>query len=327
MANTSDKRLHQITRSNKLTILDGGMGDEIHKFLQTTEQEWSAPGLLEPKHHDFVKQLHKEFALAGSDWLTTANFSVRLRNGFSEEQITEACKAAGMLARQAADETSTDTRKVRVLGSLPPLLDCFRRETELANEEQYDIIIDSLFPFVDAFIGETLSSVEEANQVLRAASKKKIATKPCWISFAPTSEGLLYSGERPSRAIVRLLKKIDSGDVVQRPQAILFNCSSPEAIEKALQDVIDDKSAMAILEKNNCQLGAYPNRYRPVDPDWKSLVQSRREELTPDVFAKTAIQLSDKFRLSLFGGCCGISKEFIQALKVAIDEQEIDKKD
>ena len=284
------------------------MGDELFKRLSLEDEStWSAPALLNPENHTVVEQLHQEFIQAGASLITTCNFSVRTRNGFNSEEIFKACKAAGFLARKAAN--SFKERNIQVLGSLPPLQDCFRKDSCPTEISQYEPIIDGLNSYCDFFIGETLSSTQEAFQILETTKR---TGKSCMISFSLSTEGNLYSGETPATAVQSLLlPNLNTTGIF--PVAILFNCSSPELIKLGLES-LQSSSITTLLQKNNCELGVYPNRYFPVNPDWTNLSQPIRMELTPHSFTEFCLDAIKNHRVTIVGGCCGITPNFINEL-------------
>ena len=64
-------------------------------------------------------------------------------------------------------------------------------------------------------------------------------------------------------------------NITQRPNillrtvlAILFNCSEPESITKALDDIQGDTALTTLLNESGIVLGAYANRLTAVDPNW-----------------------------------------------------------
>jgi S-methylmethionine-dependent homocysteine/selenocysteine methylase len=92
--------------------------------------------------------------------------------------------------------------------------------------------------------------------------------------------------------------------------AILFNCSEPEAINRALQTIKVDKALLDSLHTRGILLGAYANRLTPVASDW-SLAESTgsqpmREDLGPQQYYNSfvATWIRD-LGVQLVGGCCG----------------------
>ena len=62
-----------------MKILDGGMGDELFKRMEVTdEKSWSSKALLCPEYQNLVVSLHLDFINAGAECITTCNFPVRI---------------------------------------------------------------------------------------------------------------------------------------------------------------------------------------------------------------------------------------------------------
>jgi S-methylmethionine-dependent homocysteine/selenocysteine methylase len=168
-----------------------------------------------------------------------------------------------------------------------------------------------------------MSCYEESIQVVDAIVGVG-SPKPLLVSFTLNSNGTLRSGEFAVHVIHKLLAFARERHVPIR--AVLFNCSEPEAITLALQQVCNDET---LLRQNDhtrtCPLilGAYANRLTPVAPDWTMAdsdgPQPFRTDLVPkeyyDTFVSTWI---NEHNVQLVGGCCGITPEHIQYLNEKI---------
>ena len=88
------------------------------------------------------------------------------------------------------------------------------------------------------------------------------------------------------------------------PDALLFNCTSPEAIAGGLAQLAD------LTDKPR---GAYPNRFN-VPEGWTldGDAQTELRELSVEAFVNHALQWRE-LGASLIGGCCGIGPEHIAA--------------
>ena len=63
---------------SKITILDGGMGQELlAKGLKAKGSLWSATALIDKKYHQLVIDAHLDFIKSGADVIVTSNFSAR----------------------------------------------------------------------------------------------------------------------------------------------------------------------------------------------------------------------------------------------------------
>ena len=107
--------------------------------------------------------------------------------------------------------------------------------------------------------------------------------------------------------------------------AILFNCSEPEAITLALQEIKLDEEIQQNLKASQLVLGAYANRLTAVDPNWtlegSEEAQPFRQDLSEqhyfDDFIKDWIQ---NYNLRIVGGCCGITPEHISYIGKHLSE-------
>jgi S-methylmethionine-dependent homocysteine/selenocysteine methylase len=126
--------------------------------------------------------------------------------GFGTDEIKKYCSCAGRLARQAV---SGEPGNALVLGSLGPLVESYRADLAMEHDAGvavYESMVESLAPFVDCFLGESMSSVEETMQVVDAvASLRDDTRKPCLVSYSLDSNGNLRSGEPVVQAIPRIL--------------------------------------------------------------------------------------------------------------------------
>ncbi len=224
-------------------LLDGGTGEECFRLGVPDDRTiWSARALVEERYHEIVRQVHRNFIIAGSQYITTNNYSVTPGVGLSA-RLEELTMVAAKLAVQARLECEQlGYRGIRICGSLPPLVESYRPDLVLPHEQavtQYLRIVRSLNDSVDIFLAETLSSIAEAISAVQAVTESA-SRKPIWVSWTLRSDGRLRSGERVSEAIYRLM-----GENIS---AILFNCSEPEAICRALTEINETTD---VLEKNS----------------------------------------------------------------------------
>ncbi len=287
------------------TVLDGGMGRELKRVGAPFQQpEWSALALMQAPER--VLQVHQSFVAAGAQVITTNNYAV-VPFHLGDERFAQDGEAltvlSGELARQAADEAAGT---VQVAGCMPPLRGSYRPDRFDVSfaASTYPMIVRALAPHVDLWLAETMGCLEEARAVATAVSG---SNKPLWISFnlrddvedvVPT----LRSGES-LQAVLALAQEL-------RFDALLFNCSLPEVIGRALASIgpLRDKQAPQLL------LGGYGNTFTPRDASAEANADSAdMREVSPAQYAA----LADEWQRSgatLIGGCCGIGPEHIAAL-------------
>merc|ERR1712151_901706 len=142
--------------------------------------------------------------------ITTNSYGIIPGVGFSKNDIERYAALSGKIA---LDSTTKAKRRSSspfiVCGSLGPLVESYRPDLIMDHSsgvEYYKIMANALSPYVDIYLGETMSSVEEASQVIDAISKLNLLSssvegkkddKPLlvMISFTINENGMLRSGE------------------------------------------------------------------------------------------------------------------------------------
>lgn len=289
---------------NKVTILDGGMGRELKRIgAPFTQPLWSAQALIEAPH--FVTQAHQGFIDAGAEIITVNSYACvpfHLGEALYQAQGAALAQQAAVIAKDVAQNAK---QNVLVAGSLPPAFGSYR--PELFESERAFTILDTLYKaqdeHVDVWIGETISSIEEAHVM---ANVLKGSNKPCYYAFTlndvVSEQATLRSGELVSDAVAALLEQNVTG--------IFFNCSIPEVIEQAFSDT----NAVLAKQNKSVVLGAFANGFTPIARDYKANEGSQAyRDISPAEyldFAKTWYSQG----ASVIGGCCGIGPEFIEVL-------------
>ncbi|KAI5364618.1 Putative Homocysteine-binding domain, betaine-homocysteine S-methyltransferase, BHMT [Septoria linicola] len=294
-----------------ITILDGGMSRELMRLDAPFRQpEWSALALLEAPH--LVRRVHLEFALAGADVITTNSYALvpfHIGERRFREQGKELAALAGRLAKQAADEASQQQgRKIRVAGSLPPIFGSYEPEKFDAERvhEYLNVLVEALTPYVDVWLGETLSLIAEAQAVHEAV---KHTGKPVWVSFCPDDS------ESASVNAPRLRSGQSIEDTIQwarkaQIEALLFNCCRPEYATAAIEAARNALGKEPVLK-----LGIYANAFVPRSNEYaaNANVSATNDSLNGTKYATTAKTWVTN-DASIVGGCCGIGVEHIKCL-------------
>lgn len=327
---------------NSVFILDGGTGEELFAHGVPDDRKiWSATAIVNEQYHETLKQVHRSFLEAGANAITTNTYGIVPGVGFTMEEINRYCEIAGRLGRAAVEEhvamnsnrQQNKHEKVNngcpciVFGSMGPLIESYRADKIMERNDGvnvYHTMAVALAQYVDAFLAETLSSIEEALQVCEAVAKLNATNGldiPLLISFTVNSVGELRSGEAATIAISQILRSptLASNDPHVRVLAFLFNCSEPESISHALRQVNDDDITMKLLEAREAVLGAYANRLTPVAPDWTLEAshgpQQSRSDLDPKHYHADFVQkwVCD-WNVKIVGGCCAMTPEHISYL-------------
>ncbi len=296
-----------------IRILDGGMSRELQRLgAELRQPEWSALALINAP--DIVRQVHAEFIEAGADVVTTNSYALvpfHIGEERFREQGASLVALSGRLAREAADASG---RKITVAGSLPPIFGSYEPENFDASRVQdyLRVLVNDLEPFVDVWLGETLSLIAEGEAVREAVAK---TGKPFWISFTLDDELAQLNGAEP---------KLRSGETVRAAAewiagsgaaALLFNCSKPEVMKAAVET-----AANTFKEKGvSLEIGVYANAFEGEQGDSAANegLHGTRTDLTDDVYSRFACTWADA-GATMIGGCCGIGAAHIHKMAGAL---------
>ena len=290
-------------------LLDGGMGQEIYnRGGKAGYGEWAVAALYEDP--DLVREIHTDYIEAGADVITTNSYGttrMRMRAVGMEDRFESLLRTAGQLAYDARDKAGRDD--VRIATSLPPLEASYISEFELSYDEtraQFAEMMDLLDPYVDIYLGETLSTSFEARAFLEAAKGRG---KPTWLALTLVDHGGtdLRGGEK-------------LGDVISQareyaPDALLINCCTPDSIY----------AAMPILQENGIPFGGYANGFVEIPASWEErggVVQlETRQDLSPEVYAGEVKRWIEA-GAAIVGGCCETGPAHIKRVRQLIDSGE-----
>lgn len=283
-----------------ITILDGGMGQELVARAGKATSLWSVQALLD--NPEIVLAVHNEYFLSGADVATTNTYSIlpdRLKKHGLSDQLEKLQNLACQLASDARDLNG----KGIVAGSLGP--QGFSYQPDLAPPaeiaaEVYSRLCKIQSNYVDVFIAETMSSVDQAEGALMGAAG---FNKPIWLALSvDDGDGTkLRSGEN----ITDILPLLDT----YKPAAVMVNCSAPEAISVALP----------LLNKTKIPTGGYANGFVEIAKDFNKIgatvdLLKARTDLNPETYANIANDWV-KSGATYIGGCCEVGPAHIAELK------------
>ncbi|PUB18473.1 homocysteine S-methyltransferase family protein [Yoonia sediminilitoris] len=279
-----------------ITLLDGGMGQElVHRAGDAPTPLWSTQIMRD--HPGLVAQVHADYRAAGATVHTANTYAIhrdRLAGTPLEGQFET-------LHTMALKEVAGPGR---IAGAIGPLGASYRPDLHPAHDlavAKYAEVALILSPSVDLIIAETVASVAHARAVLEAALT---VGKPVWLAMTVDDRDgtKLRSGE----PVADVLTQIDGAD------AILANCSAPEAIG----------AAMAVLASGPLPFGGYANGFQQITSDFlkdKPTVDalSPRRDLGPEAYAAYAMDWIAQ-GATIVGGCCEVGPGHIATLAEAI---------
>lgn len=282
-----------------ITLLDGSVGQELVKCSGDSPTPlWSTKVMMD--HPELVQAVHAEYFRRGATIATTNTYAIHrsrlVREGL-EDQLEVLVETAVSQARAARPDTHA-----RIAGALGPLLASYRPDLNpdpVDAAEKFAELVGLMEGGVDLFLIETVSSVLEAEGAMRGTAT---SAKPVWLALSVMDEDgtRLRSGESLGD-IAPLVERY-------RPDAVLINCSRPEAVPAALQ----------ILAGMGLPFGAYANGFTHISsgfledaPTVDSLDQ--RQDLGPDAYAEHVMAWIAQ-GATIVGGCCEIGPDHIEVL-------------
>lgn len=295
----------------QITLLDGGMGQElVNRSGDAPTPLWATRVMLD--HPGLVRQIHDDYFAAGASIATTNTYAIhhdRLRRFDLDDQF----EALHRAALTAATEARAAHGRGRIAGSIGPLVATYRDDVVLPVDEAAPLIAEVatlLAPHVDLILLETLSTLEQAEGALKGAAA---AGRPVWLSVSVHDrKGHLLRSCEPVADLAPLI-------AAYQPQAVLANCSVPEAMGDAL----------AVLAGFGRPFGAYANGFTHISDGFLQDAPTVRElthrhDLTPQKYADFAMGWVAQ-GATIVGGCCEVGPAHIAELatRLRADEHEI----
>ncbi|NNK68050.1 MAG: homocysteine S-methyltransferase family protein [Rhodobacteraceae bacterium] len=292
----------------QIALLDGGLGQEIHSRSGAKAHPlWSLKVMFDAPQ--IVVDAHVAFIDAGARVISLNTYAAtptRLaRHGFGD-RFDEAYATAIALARSAIAKANTPAGPIQIAGCLPPLVASYHAEARkdyAASLDEYRQIVRAQQDDVDLFLIETMSNIEEASAALDAARETSL---PVYLALSVSDDlsNTLRSGEPLTEALAAL--------VPRSPDGLLLNCSSPEAITRA----------MPLLAATGLRFGGYANGFTSVEalaPGGTVDTLGARADMTPETYAGFARQWIAQ-GATIVGGCCEIGPAHIAYLAKRLED-------
>jgi len=219
------------------------------------------------------------------------------RQGYADERLAEANRAAVDLLVELRDEYETRAAPIVVSGCLGPRGDGYAPDTMMTAAEaeayhsgQVAVFADSEADLVTAI---TMTHTGEAIGIARAAAARDV---PCVISFTVETDGRLPSGDQLGDAVLAVDAATDS-----TPSYYMVNCAHPTHFD-------------ATVRAGN----SWVNRVRGLRANASTMSHAELDEGDPaDLAARYASLCEELPQLSVLGGCCGTDHRHIDAIRRA----------
>ncbi|MDG3042918.1 homocysteine S-methyltransferase family protein [Roseicyclus marinus] len=272
-----------------ITLLDGGIGQElVARAGDKPTPLWSTRAMMD--HPGLLQGIHADYFAAGADIATTNTYAIHHDRLAPDglDHLFAPLHAAAMAEAEAARATHG---RGLIAGSIGPLGATYRPDLHpdpATAIPLYAEMVTMVSGGADLILFESVASLGHAEAALAAAEGQG---RPVWLSVTLDDEDgtILRSGEK----VADLLPLLPG-----RAQAILANCSAPEAMPAAL----------AIFGHSGLPFGAYANGFTQITKEFLAArpttdTLSARRDMGPAAYADHAMRWID-LGATIIGGCC-----------------------
>ena len=282
-----------------ITLLDGGIGQElVARAGDRPTPLWSTRAMMD--HPGLLQGIHADYFAAGADIATTNTYAIH-RDRLAPDGLEHLFAPLHAAAMAEATAARAAHGQGRIAGSIGPLAATYRPDLhpDIATAVPlYAEMVAMVAPGSDLILFESVASLTHAEAALAAAEG---LGKPVWLSVTLDDEDgtRLRSGEAVADLVPRL---------AGRAQAILANCSAPEAMPAALD----------LFARAGLPYGAYANGFTQITqallghrPTTEAL--TARRDMGPEAYADHAMRWIGQ-GATIIGGCCETGPAHIAAI-------------
>ena len=273
-----------------ILILDGAMGTVLQ---QRGLPPGGKPDLLNITNPDLLRSIYREYIEAGSQVINANTFgSNALKLASTGHSVDRVVSAAIAVAKEAT--AGTDVKVSLDLGPLGELLEpmgslAFERAYELFKE----VAVAGEKAGADLVSIETMTDLYETKAALLAV--KENTRLPAFVTMSFEEDGRTFTGCTVA-SMARTLEGLGA-------DAVGLNCSlGPDKLAPLLKELCEN-TRLPVIAKPNAGL---PD---PVDGHY---------DLGSDEFAAALLPCLEA-GVTIFGGCCGTSPEYIRKLRAALE--------
>ena len=285
-------------------LCDGAMGTMLYARGVFINRCYDELNLSQP---EMVREVHAEYLQAGAQVIETNTFGAnrfRLEHFGFGDKVREINVAGVKLARQCVEQIrEKQASEAFVAGSIGPLGVRLEPLGKVGLDEAREAFAEQISAMVeggpgvgvDLLIVETLTSLVEAEQAIRAA--RSVAPEvPVIVMMTVDEDGNCLDGASAETAATKLTE--------WGADAIGCNCSAGPA---TVLSVIERMRPLTTLP-----LAAMPNAGIP------RAVEGRTIYLTSPEYMASFTRKLVKAGASFVGGCCGTTPSYIRAMKSSL---------
>lgn len=282
-------KMSKLFDTDRFLIFDGGMGT----MLQANGLKMGElPESFNINNPEVILKIHKEYAEAGADAITTNTFGAnRYKLGHSGLSVDKVVTKAVEIAREAAGE------KLVAL-DIGPVGQLMEPYGTLSFQEAYDAFREQVLAGAsagaDMILIETMSDIYEARAAILAAKENCTLPVICTMTFQ--QDGRTLTGSDP----LTMVNIISSLGV----DALGINCSlGPKEIMPLVSQLLRYSPVPVIVQ---------PNAGLP------SVVEGRTVyDISPEAFGGYMAEIAGMGAVIL-GGCCGTTPGHIREIRKSI---------
>ena len=298
--------------NKRVLIFDGAMGTSLQNQNLSDAHFGGSEFVgcndyLVITYPEAVKNVHRSFFDVGVDVVETCTFRsnrITLSEYNLQDQVLEINEKAAALAREIADEFSTEEKPRFVAGSIGPtgkLLSM--NDTELSNisfDEISDVFEEQAIGLINGGVDLLLLETQQDILEIKAAiiGIKNAFTKlnkqlPIQVQITLDTTGRMLLGTDIHGALTTL----EGMDI----DIFGINCSTgPEHMKESIK---------FLSENSSLPISCLPNAGLPINVDGEAVYP-----LKPEEFSSYMCDFVNTFNINCVGGCCGTTPDHLEAL-------------
>jgi 5-methyltetrahydrofolate--homocysteine methyltransferase len=300
--------------SSRVVVADGAMGTMIQDAAPSLEDFQGHEGcneILNVTRPELIASIHAQYLKAGSEAIETNTFGANFAN-LAEygivERVYELAKAGAEVAKQVANDFSTEAKPRWVLGSLGPgtkLPSLGHEKFSVLRDAYQDATRGLIDGGADAILIETVQDLLQAKSAIIGAKRAMAQsgkTLAILVSVTIETTGTMLLGSEIGAALTAISALGVDG--------IGLNCATgPTEMSEHLRH-LSKYSKLPIVCMPNAGLpvlGAHGAHY----------------PLSPLELGAAHSQFIREYGIGLVGGCCGTTPTHIEELAVLVSGQEL----
>lgn len=279
--------IKELLKEKEFIIFDGAMGTQLQaKGLKTGE----TPELLNLTEPELLKEIHTAYINAGADIVSANTFGAnRYKLKHCGKSVNEIISAG---IKNLKDAINKSGKKVYAALDIGPIGQLLEPTGSLSFEEAYDIFKEEIIAGRDAgadvVLFETMTDLYEMKAAILAAKENCELPVICSMTYEPDMR--TFAG-CPPLAQILLCEGLGA-------DAVGVNCSlGPNELMPIVEEICNNTRLPVIV---------MPNAGLP-DPETGAY------HITAEEFAECTVKMAG-LGVSIIGGCCGTTPEFIKAV-------------